>query len=293
MESQSITSRLKRLGEADPDRRLFGSDMHYYYACPPLCETVTSVFESKAGIILPTGYREYMLHVSGGGAGPGYGLFFLRAALIDDTDDKLRLEQTMHCMFPDELSQQWKEANLPSEPEPPSELPDFIPEEFRRQWAKPAKEGKDASFVRFYSEPMWELAGALDLLQKPFPFSEPYTSHEEADKIDWDHLEPEEAEQKTNELWESFQFDRYRHGTVPLCSYGHDMIAVLVVTGPQRNQVWLMDKQRQVLQPFGGDLGRFHRGAETAPEAPLTFEQWYIHWLSAAEKYPGPEPEGV
>lgn len=65
---------VQRLAEADASLRVFGADMHRYRLSPCLSEEAVAAFESSNRIALPADYREFLLHVGNGGAGPFYGL---------------------------------------------------------------------------------------------------------------------------------------------------------------------------------------------------------------------------
>jgi len=65
---------LRRLRDADPGRRVFGSAQHGYSLGPPLSEVELAAFESSNGVALPEDYRCFLRTLGIGGAGPFYGL---------------------------------------------------------------------------------------------------------------------------------------------------------------------------------------------------------------------------
>jgi tetratricopeptide (TPR) repeat protein len=69
-----IRNRVRELGEIDSECMVFGSTRHDWVLDDPLTAEAVDAFEGRAGIELPDEYRDYLEHVSGGGAGPYYGL---------------------------------------------------------------------------------------------------------------------------------------------------------------------------------------------------------------------------
>ncbi|MDE7300391.1 MAG: SMI1/KNR4 family protein [Lachnospiraceae bacterium] len=74
-----LRKQLKRAGEKDPDFSRFGADSHKYQLKPPISEETIAAFETRFGISLPEGYRNFLLWMGDGGAGPFYGLDQLKA----------------------------------------------------------------------------------------------------------------------------------------------------------------------------------------------------------------------
>ncbi len=54
---------------------VFGENGHDYELNPTLCEQELTECEAVHGILLPADYRQFLLRVGNGGAGPYYGLF--------------------------------------------------------------------------------------------------------------------------------------------------------------------------------------------------------------------------
>lgn len=71
---ERIISKIDELNEIDSQRRVFASDSHQYKFNTCLAEVELSQFEEKHGIRLPDDYKEFLLKVGNGGAGPGYGV---------------------------------------------------------------------------------------------------------------------------------------------------------------------------------------------------------------------------
>ncbi len=75
-----LRRQLKRAGEKDLDFSRFGADSHKYRLNPPASEETIAAFETRFGISLPEGYRDFLLRMGNGGAGPFYGLYSLETA---------------------------------------------------------------------------------------------------------------------------------------------------------------------------------------------------------------------
>ncbi|MDE7327536.1 MAG: SMI1/KNR4 family protein, partial [Lachnospiraceae bacterium] len=72
-----LRKQLKRAGEKDSDFSRFGANSHKYQLNSPASEDTIAAFETRFGIVLPEGYRNFLLWMGNGGAGPFYGLFKL------------------------------------------------------------------------------------------------------------------------------------------------------------------------------------------------------------------------
>jgi len=72
-----IVEELRFLREADHGRIVFGADSHGYElrTCLDLEKIVE--FEERYSLRLPNDYREFVMHVGNGGAGPYYGIIGL------------------------------------------------------------------------------------------------------------------------------------------------------------------------------------------------------------------------
>ena len=69
-----VRSRLAELRAADPTLRMFGTFMHQYRLGPPLAQSEITAAETHYQISISPEYRDFLLHIGNGGAGPGYGL---------------------------------------------------------------------------------------------------------------------------------------------------------------------------------------------------------------------------
>lgn len=103
---------LTRLHEADAKLRVFGSTHHHYQLGPTLSERKLDEFETTNEIRLPDDYRQFLLKIGNGGAGPYYGLeplstfgrdlsrpFPFKAATDSLTDEELQC-LTDHDEYP-------------------------------------------------------------------------------------------------------------------------------------------------------------------------------------------------
>jgi hypothetical protein len=69
-----IKVKLALLRGRDPHFKIFGANVHRYRMSTPLSEQEVRAFESRHGVTLPADYREFLLRVGNGGAGPYYGV---------------------------------------------------------------------------------------------------------------------------------------------------------------------------------------------------------------------------
>ncbi|WP_193195975.1 SMI1/KNR4 family protein [Nostoc sp. MG11] len=72
-----LKKNLTQLAILDATFQVFGSELHQYQLNSCLSDTDIQKFESKYDITLPSDYRNFLLEVGNGGAGPGYGLYRL------------------------------------------------------------------------------------------------------------------------------------------------------------------------------------------------------------------------
>lgn len=85
---EQIKEKLGELKGLDKEFRLFGASSHKYKLNNVLSFTQIEEFEKKYGITLPVGYKEFLLKIGDGGAGPNYGLVKLEDSLFADMDFK-------------------------------------------------------------------------------------------------------------------------------------------------------------------------------------------------------------
>lgn len=71
---EEIMAEVAELKQIDPDYSAFGAEDHQYRFPPPLSETALQTFESAHRCQLPRDYRNFLIQVGNGGAGPYFGL---------------------------------------------------------------------------------------------------------------------------------------------------------------------------------------------------------------------------
>src|SRR5689334_4487831 len=71
---ETLHATLAALAASDRGLHRFGARAHRYQPGPPLTPPRLAALERAAGVALPDDYREHLLHVGDGGAGPYYGL---------------------------------------------------------------------------------------------------------------------------------------------------------------------------------------------------------------------------
>ncbi|MEN7551093.1 SMI1/KNR4 family protein [Rapidithrix thailandica] len=81
-----IKIKLSELKQLDKKFEIFGAFDHKYQFNLPKTEAELTEFESKYGIVLPSGYREFLKEIGNGGAGPYYGLEPLENSIFADLD---------------------------------------------------------------------------------------------------------------------------------------------------------------------------------------------------------------
>ncbi|MEH2056089.1 MAG: SMI1/KNR4 family protein [Nostoc sp.] len=102
-----LKKKLTQLAILDATFEVFGSESHQYQFKPCLSNKDIQVFESRYNITLPSEYRNFLLEVGNGGAGPGYGLSGLWGIEYEDViPEKLYHEnyEILSKAFP------WKKA---------------------------------------------------------------------------------------------------------------------------------------------------------------------------------------
>ena len=75
-----LRSLLEKAKVTDAALKQFGAESHKYQWNPPASLKEIEEFEQETGIVLPDGYRNFLLQAGNGGAGPFYGLFPISAS---------------------------------------------------------------------------------------------------------------------------------------------------------------------------------------------------------------------
>src|SRR5262245_46434372 len=77
VELEAIRKGLQKLASVPIPEVDLCAKSHRYVLNPPLTEKEVRAFEAAHGIALPTDYRDFLINVGNGGAGPEYGIFKL------------------------------------------------------------------------------------------------------------------------------------------------------------------------------------------------------------------------
>jgi len=205
-----ILEKLDTLRRLDAERNIFGASSHDYQLNPCLGETDINSVEDQYTIHLPDDYRNFLLEVGNGGAGPYYGVFRL-----GEQDDGWGFRP-------------WEGGFLVGDPSVP-----------------------------FPYHDNWNLPGAF---WSADPQNKEWASDEEADDANdsWD---------KT--LAEVYWAPAVMNGAIPICHCGCALRQWLVVTGPERGNVWQDDR---------ADLNGVYP-LQTENGERISFSKWYLMWL--------------
>ncbi|GHO89406.1 SMI1/KNR4 family protein [Dictyobacter formicarum] len=186
-----IKEKLKSLKRQDTQFQTFGASEHTYELHPPLTPDEVSAFEQQHAIILPEDYRNFLLSIGNGGAGPYYGL------------------------FP----------------------------------------------IHMYN---WELENVQDnFLALPFP-------HQKAWQPDSDVIDTEAVDEN-----HTYFGNYWIQGAMRICHFGCGVYLLLVVTGPERGNIWFDDR--------ASDNGIY--------PAESNFLTWYETWLEDSLQNVKPKKE--
>jgi hypothetical protein len=90
---ERIKAKLADLRQLDPAYTLFGARSHRYVMGPPLSVSELADYEKRLGGPLPPEYRDFIMAVGHGGAGPFYGLFRLDGSDPEDITDLKELKK--------------------------------------------------------------------------------------------------------------------------------------------------------------------------------------------------------
>ena len=102
-----VSQKVEKLRAMDREFRLFGADHHRYRFNPPLAEIDLLGFEERNRISLPKDYRNFVLNVGNGGAGPYYGIYPL---LPDNVHHGMSEDYGIDVSVPFPHSKDWDEG---------------------------------------------------------------------------------------------------------------------------------------------------------------------------------------
>lgn len=75
-----LKAKLEKLRSIDSNLAVFGAEAHKYQLNPVLAKKTVEDFEKEHSIVLPEEYRDFILEMGDGGAGPYYGIYTLQDA---------------------------------------------------------------------------------------------------------------------------------------------------------------------------------------------------------------------
>lgn len=108
-----LKKKLTQLAILDATFEVFGSQSHQYQFKPRLNNKDIQVFESRYNITLPSEYRNFLLEVGNGGAGPGYGLSGLSGIEYEDVmPEKLYHENYEILSKPFPFTEAWNDLDM-------------------------------------------------------------------------------------------------------------------------------------------------------------------------------------
>ncbi|MEA5623693.1 SMI1/KNR4 family protein [Nostoc sp. UHCC 0251] len=108
-----LKKKLTQLAILDATFEVFGSESHQYQFKPCLSNKDIQAFETRYNITLPSEYRNFLLEVGNGGAGPGYGLSGLSGIKSEDViSEKLYQENYKILSKPFPLTEAWNDLAL-------------------------------------------------------------------------------------------------------------------------------------------------------------------------------------
>ena len=87
-----ISENIKILGQLDAGLSIFGARSHHWKINPPIDKESLRKIESSLGYHLPSTYREYIIEIGNGGAGPYFGVRKLQPDLEGDRLERMRRE---------------------------------------------------------------------------------------------------------------------------------------------------------------------------------------------------------
>ena len=109
--AKRILKLLEQAKAKDPDLMRFGAYSHKYKLSAPVGEETVQKFEEQEGIRLPEEYRDFLMFVGNGGAGPYYGLYGVEAEkkeLHDSHGSRLYRVQEEPVIYPKMSDEDWE-----------------------------------------------------------------------------------------------------------------------------------------------------------------------------------------
>lgn len=86
-----LATRLRELASRDSQLKIFGAASGHGYRLNAVMKPAElTAFETEYAVQLPSDYRDFLLRIGNGGAGPYYGLYSLQAAVSEQPHHKSR-----------------------------------------------------------------------------------------------------------------------------------------------------------------------------------------------------------
>ena len=108
--AKRILKLLEQAKKKDPDFARFGAYSHKYKVSAPASEETIQEFEEQEGIQLPEEYRNFLMFVGNGGAGPYYGLYGVeteKKELHDSHGTRLYRVREEPVIYPNMSAEEW------------------------------------------------------------------------------------------------------------------------------------------------------------------------------------------
>ena len=201
---KELLNKVQKLRSLDKRCTIFGANSHQYRFRKVLQEEEVQKFEECYQIRLPEDYRNFLLEVGNGGAGPYYGINRLEDAVVDyhkDKKDYLKepFPHTEDWNWSSSIFQVWdwiSRSNM-------IELSDF----FHQKYLLTSEEE--------VSKPEWE---AIKLFSGM-------------------------VNEDTSDFFESVYSREYFNksidsGSIDICDYGCGLRFKLIISGPERGNIW-------------------------------------------------------
>jgi hypothetical protein len=188
---EAIRAGLQRLQSMPVESGDLTAETHKYRLNPPLTEDRVRRFEAEHQVVLPSEYRDFLMLLGNGGAGPGYGL-----------------EMLGHT----------------------------------------------------YGVGWGEQPGLVGDLAQPFPYAEAWN----AEPVDG--TRPVEEQYRQQDVYWSPQ---HVNGALPICHHGCNLRECLIVSGPEKGNMWFDDR---------ADWQGLHPDKKNDRNR-LTFLEWYKLWI--------------
>lgn len=255
-----VRERVLALREAPNRRAVFGAYFkeygHRFELRPVLTEEQVDVVERRRGGTFPAEYRSFLMEVGAGGAGPDYGVFTVEPPETE-TEPEVEVEPEVE---PD--------SGVTSEPASTSDpgvtsAPDTT--------SAPGATSEPGRALPFRPERTaeWEEHQAAEPQRSAYGDSDEDGERFREAYAAWD--------KRDDELLESLT-----EGALYVSEQGCGYYTLLALTGPERGTMW-----QDVRAAAEGVIPFAFPGSSDR----VTFAEWYVHWLTRAERQAWQVPE--